>query len=74
MEPNAKPEREKDPNAVALGHKGGVIGGLARGKCKRRDVDYRELVALRWKKYRERKAEEEAAKAKPTRKSKEKRE
>lgn len=49
----AKPEREKNPAAVALGKLGGAKGGLARAKAlsseRRREISQRAARA-RWKK------------------------
>jgi hypothetical protein len=49
-------EREKDPNAVALGRKGGLKGGIARKtklpKARRSEIA-RKAVQARWKKSRE---------------------
>jgi hypothetical protein len=49
-------ERPKDPNAVALGRKGGLKGGIARKaklpKAVRSEIA-RKAVQARWKKYRE---------------------
>ncbi len=49
-------ERAKDPNAVALGRKGGLKGGIARktklSKAYRLEIA-RKAVQARWKKQRE---------------------
>ncbi len=49
-------ERAKDPNAVALGRKGGLKGGIARktklSKARRSEIA-RNAVQARWKKHRQ---------------------
>lgn len=55
MEPEPE-ERAKDPNAVALGRKGGLKGGIARKtklpKAYRSEIA-RKAGQARWKKQRE---------------------
>ncbi len=50
-------ERAKDPNAVALGRKGGLKGGIARktklSKVRRSEIA-RKAVQARWKKQHKR--------------------
>jgi len=51
--PPAKPEREKDPNAVALGRKGGLKGGPARARKLtpiERSAMAKKAAKARWKK------------------------
>lgn len=53
--PEPKPEREKDPAAVALGRKGGMKGGKARAEklSAGRRSEIAKMAALsRWKKGR----------------------
>ena len=50
------PDFGKDPAAVALGRKGGLIGGKARAEslsAKRRSEIARKAVTARWKKSRD---------------------
>ena len=54
-EPEPDPDEEKDPNAVALGRKGGLKGGKARAKkltAKQRQEAARLAAQARWKKSR----------------------
>jgi hypothetical protein len=54
--PAKKPEREKDPNAVALGRKGGLKGGKARAEKLSSEERYRiaqKAARARWAKREE---------------------
>ena len=49
--PEPETERKKDPNAVALGRKGGLKGGKARAKklsAKERSEAARKAAQARW--------------------------
>jgi hypothetical protein len=50
--PEKEPEREKDPAAVALGRKGGLVGGRARAAKmtkKQRSESAKKAANARWK-------------------------
>lgn len=47
----AKPAKEKDPAAVALGRKGGLVGGKARAEkmtAKQRSASAKRAAEARW--------------------------
>ncbi len=50
-EPAKKPAKEKDPAAVALGHKGGLKGGKARAAkmtAEQRKASAKKAARARW--------------------------